>query len=173
MDHSNPLQSLYGDYNIEGSVNAKKDDFRFTVKVNFKDDGESHRCIEAINVSRLDQSNLSFLKDANIVFDTENEATEYRDYMQYVDNIYVAAKRVNIADNNYKPDFSNEDERKYIIRYNGRNSTLTYDYVYAVMDSAIDYNIVFRTQQIAENFINNFSATLKHIMRYRLEKLKD
>ena len=172
---STEVEELYKSNNIDInkiSKNATIDQerLRFIIDKKYQNSGFNYY-VEAIDLSEYQTYEVEYEILSENMFENKNEALQHIKYLIKLDKLIYSAKKVNIADDNYRPDFNNEDERKYCIAYNHRTKTVTYDFVYTIMVQYTDYRLMFRTQQIAENFISTFREDLIYVNQYKIEKL--
>lgn len=179
---SKELENLYKSANINVKDMEKQaeisSEFKFQLLKKLQNDESEGTLtlqwvIEPINVSGMTKQDIEYQILSNNIFNSVDDGLNHITYLNNLERVIVAAEKVNIADNNYAPDFTNEDERKYVVSYNERNQSVNYDYIYSVMAAYIDFRLCFRTQAIIESFINNFSNELKSINKYRINYLKN
>lgn len=179
---SKELEDLYRSANINVE-NMKQQaeiasEFKFQILKKLQNDQSENRLtfqwvMEPIDVSAMSKQDVEYQILSNNIFNSTDDAMNHITYLNNLERVIVAAEKVNIADNNYAPDFTNEDDRKYVVSYNERNQSLSYDYIYSVMAAYTDFRLCFRTQTITESFISNFSNELKAINKYRILYLKN
>ena len=172
------LEKLYGNSKIDIAKFTKKNEsleselsVKFSLLKNEINGKLDYQIIE-IDTTNLTKEDIELSVLNKTLFNTEKDALTYSKYLMTLDNLVACALKVNIADNNYKPNYSNEDERKYVLSYNERTKSISYDFTYTILTNFTDYRIVFRTQTIAENFLNQFRSELEFINRYRTDDLK-
>lgn len=173
---STELYDLYGSKGIDLEkmkevANSNAESIKFVI-VKKESDGELVNVVDTINVDNISKENIEIALMSQSMFNSQKEALEHSRYLGLIDRVVAAAAKVNIADNNYKADFDNEDERKYVINYNQRTKSVSYDFAYTIMVGFTDFRLVFRTQIITENFINTFQTELKLINQHRVDFLK-
>lgn len=177
---SSELEKLYGNLGIDlkeiqelGTAKSEEILYRVVKKeVVVGEQKELQYIIETINISQFSQENIEQELLVKNLLRTPEEAKAYLKYVTILDRVVATAIGVNIADNNYKPNYKDEDSRIYVINYNERTQSMGYDYVYTIPIAYIDYRLSFRTQTIAENFINSLNSDLKYLNKYRIADLR-
>jgi hypothetical protein len=132
---------------------------------------EFNYTMKPVSVAGLEENDIQSELNAKNLFKKQDAAKDHIKYLSALDGLIKAAVGVNIADNNYKPNFRDEESRIYVVTYNERNQSVAYDYVYTIMIAYTDYRLAFRTQQIVENFISAFREDLKFVNQYRVSDL--
>lgn len=173
---SQELQDLYKKANIDldkmkEESSIPKEEVRY-VLIKKQNLTSFEYAIEIINIANIDEDQILMGLLTHTMFEEQSTALQHLKYLDQIDRVVAAAAKVNIADNNYKPNFDDEDARKYVINYNQRTKSVSYDFAYTIMVGFTDYRLAFRTQTIAENFISAFQNELKFINQYRVDLLK-
>lgn len=185
---SKELENLYANKNIDLKNMVKRQEDENSIKyvinkkniVSHNSDGSSNyeikNIIDSVSVTGVEQQAIENSLLNKTLFNTKKEALAYIEYIEKLDRVVSAAIKVNIADNNgdgFFADYANEDERKYIVAYNERTASLSYDFTYTILAAMTDYRLCFRNQTIAENFIRAFHDDLIFINQYRVQNLKN
>lgn len=182
------LARLYGSKNINiGNIinsNSNENNIKYFIKKSViksesfdgtnKED-KIRNTIEPIDVTNVMAQEIENNIINKTMFNTQKEALTYIEYLEHLERVISAAVKVNLADNNgdgFFPDYSNEDERKYIVTYNERTGHVSYDFTYTILADMTDYRLCFKNQTVTENFIRTFEQDLLYISNYKIKDLK-